>query len=254
MPTKKKTAKRSRTSKKSGNGSKNGSRSRRNPTIKTTGMTDEIQERIRYVRDLKGSSKRVDQLSSILPEVLDRFHMKALSIAVIEELGKTNDPRAIETISFAWNNCQNAEIRSCMVQTLSTFPHRDVLKPLERIALSGGVSEELRIEAVEALGRHRTNDSWTALGRILRAAYEDGDKPLQSAAVEALRRADGKAVAALVKALESEDEEEQASAAAALGIMGDREALEALRTLSNETENAAVQEAATRSAILLYCS
>jgi len=225
-----------------------------NPTLKATGMTEQISERIRYVRDLRGETKRVEVLSGILLEVLDRFHMKDLSQVVIEELGKTNHPRAIETLSFAWNNCQNPETRGHMVRALARFPHREVLRPLERIALSPGVNTSLRIQAVEALGRHRTNASWTTLGHVLREAALSGDKPLQAAAIEALRRADGRVVPSLLRALESEDEDEQVSAATALGVTGAKSALATLKALSGSTKNAALREAATKSAILIYCS
>jgi hypothetical protein len=225
-----------------------------NPTIKATGMTEQISEKIRYVRGLRGEAKRVDVLSGILLEVLDRFHMKDLSQVVIEELGKTNHPRAIETLSFAWNNCQNPETRGHMVRALASFPHKEVLRPLERIALSPGVNTSLRVQAVEALGRHRTNASWTTLGHVLREAALSGDRTLQGAAIEALRRADGKAVPSLLRALESEDENEQVSAATALGVTGDKSALATLKALSGSTKNAALRDAATKSAILIYCS
>lgn len=234
--------------------SRRASRSAPVPTIKATGMTEQISERIRYVRGLKGESRRVEVLSSILMEILDRFHMKELSLAVIEELGKTNHPKAIEMLSFAWNNCQNAETRSGMVRALASFPHKEVLRPLERIALTTNVASELRIQAVEALGRHRTNASWTALGRVLRDAGESGDKPLQSAAIEALRRGNGRAVPSLLRALDSEDEDERISAATALGIMGDRAALDPLKEISGRAKSWPLREAATKSAILIYCS
>jgi HEAT repeat protein len=57
----------------------------------------------------------------------------------------------------------------------------------------------------------------------------------------------------LMKALSSNDEDEQVSAATALGVTSDRTALPPLKVLSGRSDSPAVREAATRSAILLYC-
>ena len=89
---------------------------------------------------------------------------------------------------------------------------------------------------------------------MLRESAETGDKPLQSAAIEALQRNTDKAVPPLMRALSSKDEDEQVSAATALGVTGDREALPPLKNLSGRSDSMVVREAATRSAILLYCS
>lgn len=216
-------------------------------------ISEEVLAQIAHVRELKGRNC-VEELSSILMDTLDKPTLIPLAIATVEELGNTGSPKAIDTLSFAWNNCQNVETRSAMVQALATFPHKQVLSPLERIALSTGVGTELRLQAVAALAQHRTNASWTALGKVLRESAETGDKALQSASIEALRSNNSNAVPFLLKALFSKDEEEQVSAATALGVTGDRSALDSLRTLSGKAESLAVKEAATRAAILLYCS
>jgi HEAT repeat protein len=200
------------------------------------------------------SEERVSTLAGMLAEVMDRYHYKELAFEVIEELGRTNDPRAVEALGFALNNCYNTETRAEMVRVLASLRTEGSIRPLGRVAQDPEVDGELRALAVRAISRNLGEKVWLTLARVLARAIEQGNKELQGCVIEALRGANGRAVPVLLRALESEEEEERVSAATALGVTGDRTVIDSLRTAAFTSADEAFREAAAKAAILLYCT
>jgi HEAT repeat protein len=227
-------------------------RARKAPA-RSSGKGAELATQLRSIRRMR-SEEKVETLSGMLSEVMDRFRFKDITHQIIEELGRTNDPRAVEVLSFALNNACNADTRTEVVRALATFRMEDAIRPLGRIALSKEIAKELRLVAVKAISKNLGEKVWLTLARVLSGAIEQGDKELQAGVIEAIRKADGRAVPVLLRALDSEEEEERMFAATALGVTGDRAVLDSLRTTAMSAEEEALREAAAKAAILLYCT
>jgi HEAT repeat protein len=225
----------------------------RKPAPRGSGKGAELAAQLRSVSRMRGDEK-VETLSGMLSEVMDRYHFKDVTYQIIEELGRTNDPRAVEVLSFALNNCCNQETRGEVVRALSSFRVEDAIRPLGRVALNKEIARELRLVAVKAISKNLGEKVWLTLARVLSGAIEQGDKELQAGVIEAIRKADGRAVPVLLRALDSEEEEERLFAATALGVTGDRAVLDPLRTTAFSAEDESLREAAAKAAILLYCT
>jgi len=208
---------------------------------------------LRTARRMAGE-ERVQALSAMLAEVMDRYHYKELASEVIDELGRTGDPRAAEALGFALNGCYDPETRKEVVRALAGLRVEDAIRPLGRIAQNPEVDRELRIFAVRAISRNLGEKVWLTLSRILSAAIEQGDKELQGSVIEALRGANSRAVPVLLRALDSDDEEERLAAATSLGVSGDRTVIDSLRTVAFSAPDEQLREAAATAAILLYCT
>lgn len=218
-----------------------------------SGKGAELATQLRSIRRMR-TDERVETLSGMLTEVMDRFQLKDIAFEIIDELGRTNDPRAVEVLSFALNNASNGETRSEVVRALASFRMEDAIRPLGRIALSKEIAKDLRLVAVKAISKNLGEKVWLTLARVLSGAIEQGDKELQAGVIEAIRKADGRAVPVLLRALDSEEEEERMFAATALGVTGDRAVLDSLRTTALSAEEEPLREAAAKAAILLYCT
>lgn len=167
----------------------------------------------------------------------------SVRLRVIWALGEMKNAKALQPLAEILENGKTTQEQRKAAEALATIGDPKALEPLT-VALQFSGDEGIKRSAAEALGKLGDTGAVEILLHTLRHEPQPAVRASAARALESL--ADASATDDLIAALEDSSDDVQLRATLALGAIGDKRAVEPLKTLIAHTDSHQIRAAASQ--------